>query len=955
MTTSPQHAPSAPGFPAPPCRGISRHDSGGTSFLPDSNVVVRGPSPSLGVGAQAKPESQDGCGGPSKVSQDATVDVELDGPSKRSSEGPTRRISNLSALSKDEGAEMDVDEDDLCSLDAQVCVALEADSYSPFAPQVATDAVPPHYEATPLQSAFHQYQLSAAAAYISTEAHPSDRAYRAMQRILLLNQLALDRYNAGTVDASVSDALHEAEWTRCYLANALASVRSGPALSSSANVPSNRAAKMALYLSQSGMSSSFTDRTSSTEQRAAKCVRRTGSLDCTASQQFQEKEDISRTSYRYQYQRMDFDEGMHSFPGLESIDPASLWDAPSNSVSPAIEATLLFNVGQVHRRRGELDAASKCYDHALDALAGWNAVSVESHLENMLSRHPVVIPVLHNIGSLQYRRGDIGPALETYNRALRLSRAMYGDRHPHVAAALNCLGVLHYHDANSPSDDAADTTGETSSDTETGGSTARAMELFQQSLASRIEVLGPNHVEVATVLNNIGRIHVQHDEFDLALGYYENALRIRRTILGSDNLDYAATAFNAGQSFHQKGELGRASELYNEFLRVALMKFGHAHRDVAVVLSGIAQIHQERGENAKALELYEASLCAGKAALGEHHSEIAMLLNRMGNFYFEQERLDDALRCYKRGLRIERRVLPPDHPNIVVTLSNLGEIHRQKGEWDEAAAMYSDCLAILKEKHAGKDHVDVASTLSTIGLIHDQRGDACKSLRHLQDALLMRRRLLGSDHLDVASTLVYIGTILYRKGVLSMALELFTESLRIRRTSLGPDHRDCAFVLYNIALCYQQRGCHEEAIEAYAETLRIEKLVLGDGHRDVSMTLFKLGEVYRAASDLEKAMECFRKSLAIERSVSSGSDAEEMSDEAQAEQQRSGPDPAAQARALNEIGNIHLARGESGPMMEAFNEASRLYEEAGLSPNNVVVSGRVYAWEDSFPEHAPAA
>lgn len=950
MTTSPQHAPSAPGFPAPPC--LSRHDSGGTSFLPDSNVVVRGPSPSLGVGAHAKPEGQDDGGGPSKVSQDATVDVELDGPSKRSSEGPTRRISNLSALSKDDGAEMDVDEDDLCSLDAQVCVALEAGSYSPFAPQVATDAVLPRYEATPLQSAFHQYQLSAAAAYISTEAHPSDRAYRAMQRILLLNQLALDRYNAGTVDASVLDALHEAEWTRCYLANELASVRSGPTLSSSAKVPSNRAAKMALYLSQSGMSSSFTDRSSSSEQRAAKLVRRTGSLDCTASQQTPEKEDIARTSYRCQ--RMDFDEGMHSFPGLESIDPATFWDASSNTVSPAIEATLLFNVGQVQRRRGELDAASKCYDHALDALAGWNAVWVAPHLESMLSRHPVVMPILHNIGSLQYRRGEIGPALETYNRALRLSRAMYGDRHPHVAAALNCLGVLHYHNANSPSDNASDAMDEKSTDQETGTTTARAMELFQQSLALRIEVLGPNDVDVATVLNNIGRIHVQLDEFDLAIRYYEDALRIRRT-LGSDNLDYAATAFNAGQSYHQKGELGRALELYHEFLRVALMKFGHRHRDVAVVLSGIAQIHQERGENAKALELYEASLCAGKAALGEHHSEIAMLLNRLGNFHFEQERLDDALRCYKRGLQIERRVLPPDHPNIVVTLSNLGEIHRQKGEWDEAANMYSDCLAILKEKHAGKDHVDVASTLSTIGLIHDQRGDACKSLRHLQDALLMRRRLLGSDHLDVASTLVYIGTILYRKGVLSMALELFTESLRIRQTSLGPDHRDSAFVLYNIALCYQQRGCHEEAIEAYAETLRIEKLVLGEGHRDVSMTLFKLGEVYRAASDLEKAMECFRRSLAIERSVSSGSDAEEMSDETQAQLQQAGPDPAAQARALNEIGNIHLARGETGPMMEAFNEASRLYEEAGLTPNNVVVSGHLYAWNYSFPEHAPAA
>jgi len=260
----------------------------------------------------------------------------------------------------------------------------------------------------------------------------------------------------------------------------------------------------------------------------------------------------------------------------------------------------------------------------------------------------------------------------------------------------------------------------------------------------------------------------------------------------------------------------------------------------------------------------------------------------------------------------------------------------------------------------------VASTLSTIGLIHDQRGDTCLSLHYLQDALLMRRRLVGSEHLDVSATLVYIGTILYRKSVSSVAMELFSESLRIRKAALGDDHRDVAFVLYNIALVHQQRGCHEEAIESYSETLRIEKLVLGKNHRDVSMTLFKLGEVNKAAGDLEEALKCFKDSLAVERSLSSSSSSPAISanvnrtaaDAGHRYQQQAtsgGSDPAAMARALNEIGNLHLARGDVVPMMQAFNEASRLYRTAGLSPNNVIVSGALYALEVSCPAAAPAA
>ena len=66
-------------------------------------------------------------------------------------------------------------------------------------------------------------------------------------------------------------------------------------------------------------------------------------------------------------------------------------------------------------------------------------------------------------------------------------------------------------------------------------------------------------------------------------------------------------------------------------------------------------------------------------------------------------------------------------------------------------------------------------------------------------------------------------------------------------------------------------------------------------------------------------------------------------------------DPATVARTLNEIGNIHLARGDVIPMMEAFNEAARIFRDSGLSANSLSVSGQLYAFDISCPEAAPAA
>uniref|UniRef100_A0A7S2UBM0 Kinesin light chain n=1 Tax=Attheya septentrionalis TaxID=420275 RepID=A0A7S2UBM0_9STRA len=131
--------------------------------------------------------------------------------------------------------------------------------------------------------------------------------------------------------------------------------------------------------------------------------------------------------------------------------------------------------------------------------------------------HPLIVPILHNAGQLQYRSGKIEEAIVTYTEALAQARALYGHFHVAVGATLNSLGVLHYHLSSDLS--------------------SKAMELFQEALEIRRAALGLEHADVATTLNNMGRIHVQRDEFDAALGYYEDALRIRKACLGYDKTE----------------------------------------------------------------------------------------------------------------------------------------------------------------------------------------------------------------------------------------------------------------------------------------------------------------------------------------------------------------------------------------------------------------------------------
>lgn len=421
----------------------------------------------------------------------------------------------------------------------------------------------------------------------------------------------------------------------------------------------------------------------------------------------------------YMYQRMEFDEGMRVYTDPEQLN---LVDH-----SLILESKLLFNAGQIKTSLGDYISAAQYYSAALQYLS--TSPSLHLGIVSVKEIQKASIPILHNLGQLAYRDGQLKEALTFYDTALKYGMAVYGKEHLSVGLTLNCKGVIYYHTSVSLG--------------------PQALACFEKALGILSQQLGKLSPTIATVWNNIGRVYVQTENFASSLVCYEKALEVRCAALGKDHVDYAATAFNTGQSLHHLGKHEKAIELYEEFLRVALCKFSKDHRDIAVVLGSIAQIHQERKDYDKAFPLYMESLRVARAALGPNHPEVAMILNRIGNFHFEREELDKALKAYKMGFRIEKKVLLPSHPNIIVTLSNIGEVYRQQRLFTDSLSFYTRALTLQKNRF-GPASAEVAGALNVIGLIHDQTGKSDLALQCLQEALVIRRTVLGDKHIDVS-------------------------------------------------------------------------------------------------------------------------------------------------------------------------------------------------------------
>ena len=65
------------------------------------------------------------------------------------------------------------------------------------------------------------------------------------------------------------------------------------------------------------------------------------------------------------------------------------------------------------------------------------------------------------------------------------------------------------------------------------GDYEKALPLYQRALEIREKVLGPQHPDVATTLNNLAVLYRQMGDYEKALPLYQRALDIREKVLGS--------------------------------------------------------------------------------------------------------------------------------------------------------------------------------------------------------------------------------------------------------------------------------------------------------------------------------------------------------------------------------------------------------------------------------------
>jgi tetratricopeptide (TPR) repeat protein len=121
----------------------------------------------------------------------------------------------------------------------------------------------------------------------------------------------------------------------------------------------------------------------------------------------------------------------------------------------------------------------------------------------------------------------------------------------------------------------------------------RALQIYESQL-------GPEHPDVASVLNNLGVFYTNEKRFTEAEQVHLRALAIREKVFPASHPDIAQSKCNLAVVYHSRGDYERASELYRASLQAWEEATAKPPEEYEVVAANYADLLRSLGKARKA-------------------------------------------------------------------------------------------------------------------------------------------------------------------------------------------------------------------------------------------------------------------------------------------------------------------------------------------------------------------
>ena len=289
------------------------------------------------------------------------------------------------------------------------------------------------------------------------------------------------------------------------------------------------------------------------------------------------------------------------------------------------------------------------------------------------------------LGQVYYALGDFDKAEEMSRDALRIRRGLWGNMNTNVADSLHQLG---WHVLCRKSD------------------LAEGSALLQEALLIRTNLLGPEHMQIASLFLALGEARMFENKPREAEALFRSSLRMQKRLAGSRHADVAETLSSLSTALSSLGKLAEAEQAVREAL-VILSRLPKDERTemllstVQIRLSGVLAMEGKREE---AVRMAREAVALARRTYGNEHPNVAIIAHNLGIALIDANQLDEAETVVREALALTQRTLGEDQPRSAWCLESLGEVMRKTGRLAEAETAFRQSLAIWEQRRHSNAH-----------------------------------------------------------------------------------------------------------------------------------------------------------------------------------------------------------------------------------------------------------
>ena len=231
----------------------------------------------------------------------------------------------------------------------------------------------------------------------------------------------------------------------------------------------------------------------------------------------------------------------------------------------------------------------------------------------------------------------------------------------------------------------------------------QAIALFEQNLADRERILGPNHPDTLASRNNLASAYRSADRLEQATDLLEQNLTEALRILGPDHPHTLIIRDNLARAYRSAGRLEQAIDLLEQNLADSERILGPNRPHTPASRNNLARAYQDAGKLEKAIDLFEQTLDDFERILGPDHPHTLITRNNLARAYQDAGRLEQAIGLFEQTLADRERVLGPDHPHTLTSRDNLARAYQDAGRLEQAIDLFEQTLT-NSERILGPNH-----------------------------------------------------------------------------------------------------------------------------------------------------------------------------------------------------------------------------------------------------------